>query len=53
MDDRSKLGIDSADRQNRYEWPGRLRGGLVKQLNPRERKHAALNGSDNDDNDTD
>ena len=31
VDDRKKLGMDSADPQNRSEWKGRLRGRLVKQ----------------------
>ena len=34
MDDRIKLGMDSADHQNRYERRGRLTGGLVKQAEP-------------------
>ena len=34
VDDRKKLGMDSADPQNRSEWRGRLRGGLVKQAEP-------------------
>ena len=34
IDDRKKLGMDSADPQNRSEWRGRLRGTLVKQVQP-------------------
>ena len=34
MDDRRKLGMDSADPQNRSEWRGRLRERLVKQAQP-------------------
>ena len=34
MDDRKKLGMDSADLQNRSAWRGRLREGLVKQAQP-------------------
>ena len=30
VDDRKKLGMDSADPQNRSEWRGRLRGRFVK-----------------------
>ena len=33
--DRKKLGMDSADPQNRSEWRGRLRKRLVKKPNPR------------------
>ena len=33
--DRKKLGMDSADPQNRAEWRGRLRERLVKKPNPR------------------
>ena len=33
--DRKKLGMDSADPQNRSEWRGRLRERLVKKANPR------------------
>ena len=33
--DRKKLGLDSADPQNRSEWRGRLRERLVKKPNPR------------------
>ena len=33
--DGKKLDMDSADPQNRSEWRGRLRGRLVKKLNPR------------------
>ena len=33
--DRKKLGMDSADPQNRSEWRGRLRERLVKKSNPR------------------
>ena len=33
--DRKKLGIDSADPQNRFEWRGRLRERLVKKPNSR------------------
>ena len=38
-DERKKLGIDSADPQNRSEWRGRLRERLVKQA------QASLGGS--------
>ena len=34
VDDRKKLGMDSADPQNRSEWGGRLRRRLVKQAQP-------------------
>ena len=34
MDDRKKLGMDSANLQNRSEWRGRLRERLVKQAQP-------------------
>ena len=34
MDDRKKLGMDSADPQNRSEWRGCLRERLVKQAQP-------------------
>ena len=34
VDDRKKLGMDSADPQNRSEWRGCLRGRLVKQAQP-------------------
>ena len=34
VDDRKKLGIDTADPQNRSEWRGRLRRRLVKQVQP-------------------
>ena len=34
VDDRKKLGMDSADLQNRSEWRGRLRRRLVKQAQP-------------------
>ena len=34
MDDRKKLGMDSADPQNRSEWRGHLRERLVKQAQP-------------------
>ena len=34
LDDRKKLGMDSADPQNRFEWRGRLRERLVKQAEP-------------------
>ena len=33
--DRKKLGVDSADTQNRSEWRGHLRERLVKKPNPR------------------
>ena len=36
--DRKKLGMDSADPQNRSEWRGRLRGRLVKKPNPQGSK---------------
>ena len=34
LDDRKKLGMDSADPQNRSKWRGRLRRRLVKQVQP-------------------
>ena len=34
VDDRKKLGMDSADPMNRSGWRGRLRGRLVKQAQP-------------------
>ena len=34
LDDRKKLGMDTADPQNRSEWRGRLRRRLVKQVHP-------------------
>ena len=34
VDDRKKLGMDSADPQNRFEWRGRLRERLLKQAEP-------------------
>ena len=34
LDDRKKLGMDTADPQNRSEWRGRLRRRLVKQVQP-------------------
>ena len=34
VDDRKKLGMDSADPQNRYEWGGQLRGSFVSQDQP-------------------
>ena len=34
VDDRKKLGMDSADPQNRSEWRGGLRRRLVKQAHP-------------------
>ena len=34
VDDRKKLGMDSADPQNRSEWRGKLRGRLVNQDQP-------------------
>ena len=34
VDDRKKLGMDSANPQNRSEWRGRLRRRLVKQAQP-------------------
>ena len=34
--DRKKLGMDSADPQNRSEWRGRLQERLVKKPNPRQ-----------------
>ena len=36
LDDRKKLGMDTADPQNRSEWRGRLRRRLVKQVQPSE-----------------
>ena len=35
MDDRKKLGMDSADPQNRSEWRGRLRDKTSNKPNPR------------------
>ena len=35
QNDRKKLGMDSADPQNRSEWRGRLQERLVKKSNPR------------------
>ena len=49
--DRKKLGMDSADPQNRSEWRGRLRERLVKKPNPRYRKTGLLNGYDDDHDD--
>ena len=40
--DRKKLGMDSADHQNRSEWRGRLRERLVKKPNPRLEENRAL-----------
>ena len=34
VNDRKKLGMDSADPQNWSEWRGCLRGRLVKQVQP-------------------
>ena len=34
LDDRKKLGMDTADPQNHSEWRGRLRRRLVKQVQP-------------------
>ena len=34
VSDRMKMGMVSADHQNRSEWRGRLRGRLVKQAQP-------------------
>ena len=34
LDDRKKLGMNTADPQNRSEWRGRLRRRLVKQVQP-------------------
>ena len=34
VDDRKKLGMESADPQNCSEWRGRLRGRLVRQVQP-------------------
>ena len=34
LDDRKKLGMDTADPQNRSEWRGRLRRRFVKQVQP-------------------
>ena len=34
VDDRKKLGMESADPQNCSEWRGRLRGKLVRQAQP-------------------
>ena len=38
MDDRKKLGMVLADPMNRSEWRGGLRGRLVKQVQPSEKK---------------
>ena len=35
VDDRKKLGMESADPQNRSEWRGRLQGDLSDKPNPR------------------
>ena len=34
VDNRKKLGMDSADPQNRFEWNRRLRERVVKQAEP-------------------
>ena len=34
VDDRKKLGMNSADHQNRFEWGGQLRGRLSTKTNP-------------------
>ena len=34
VDDRKKLGMESADPQNRSEWRGHLQGSLVRQAQP-------------------
>ena len=34
LEDKKKLGMDTADPQNRSDWSGRLRRSLVKQVNP-------------------
>ena len=38
VDDSKKLGMDSADPQNRFEWRGCLRERLVKQAEPTDRE---------------
>ena len=40
--DRKKLGMDSADPQNRSEWRGRLRERLVKKPNLQVEENRAL-----------
>ena len=42
VNDRKKLGMDSADLQNRPEWKGHLRGRLVKQAQPSIEESRAL-----------
>ena len=42
MDDRKKLGMDSADPQNRSEWGGQLGGRLVNQDQPSVEEKKAL-----------
>ena len=46
MNDKKKLGMDSADPQNRFEWRGRLRGRLVKQAQPSLEENRVENGYD-------
>ena len=48
MDDRKKLGMDSADPQNRSEWRERLRERLVKQAQPSVKENRVKNGYDDD-----
>ncbi|MES9950323.1 MAG: reverse transcriptase domain-containing protein, partial [Candidatus Thiodiazotropha sp.] len=42
VNDRKKLGMDSADPQNRSEWKGRLRGRLVRQAPPSVEEKRAI-----------
>ena len=47
LDDRNKLGMDTADPQNRTEWRGHLRSRLVKQVQTsKEDNHGYVNGYD-------
>ena len=42
VNDRKKLGVDSADPHDSSEWRGRLRGRLVKQAQPSVEENRAL-----------
>ena len=42
VNDRKRLGMDSADPQNRFEGRGRLRGRLVKQAHPAVEENMTL-----------
>ena len=48
MDDRKKLGMDSADPQNRSEWREHLRERLVKQAQSSVKENRLKNGYDDD-----